>query len=115
MTSSTCEIDPFYELSGGVRQTPALADQGGQPPRDCAQEFESAQRLRKEGKLKAAAEASISCSQPACPAFDLEGVHCRLLRGAVEPPIDYWLSHRRPRSAPDRSRGIPGWRIAHQG
>lgn len=48
---------------------PALAEPGGQPPRDCAQEFESAQRLRKEGKLKAAAEASISCSQPACPTF----------------------------------------------
>lgn len=48
---------------------PALAEPGDQPPRDCAQDFENAQGLRKQGKLKAAAEASIACSQPSCPAF----------------------------------------------
>lgn len=32
-------------------------------------QFEDGQRLRKDGKLKAAAEALIACSQPSCPAF----------------------------------------------
>lgn len=48
----------------GMAQTPA-----SEPGKDCVQRFEDGQRLRKEGKLKAAAEALIACSQPSCPAF----------------------------------------------
>jgi hypothetical protein len=40
-----------------------------EPGKDCVKQFEDGQRLRKDGKLKAAAEALIACSQPSCPAF----------------------------------------------
>lgn len=39
------------------------------PAQLCANKFEDGQRLRKEGKLKAASEALIACSQQECPAF----------------------------------------------
>lgn len=48
---------------------PTVADEVAAPVNDCAQKFESAQTLRKDGKLKAAAEALIACSQPNCPTF----------------------------------------------
>jgi hypothetical protein len=35
----------------------------------CATKFEEGQRLRKDGKLKAASEALIACSQQECPEF----------------------------------------------
>jgi hypothetical protein len=48
----------------------ALAESESPPQQvDCVQAFENGQRLRKDGKLKAATEALISCSQPTCPAF----------------------------------------------
>jgi hypothetical protein len=42
-----------------------------QEPRvpDCVESFENGQTLRKAGKLLAASEALIACSQPSCPAF----------------------------------------------
>jgi len=39
------------------------------PAPDCVQSFENGQTLRKAGKLLAASEALIACSQPSCPAF----------------------------------------------
>ncbi|MGC4063422.1 MAG: hypothetical protein QM784_01960 [Polyangiaceae bacterium] len=45
------------------------AQSESKPEPNCVQNFEDGQRLRKEGKLKSAAEALIACSQPVCPAF----------------------------------------------
>jgi hypothetical protein len=42
----------------------AFAEEGG-----CIPAFETAQRLRKEGKLLAASEALITCSDPSCQTF----------------------------------------------
>jgi hypothetical protein len=49
--------------------TSSTAQTEPKPEPNCVQNFEQGQRLRKEGKLKSAAEALIACSQPVCPQF----------------------------------------------
>lgn len=71
MSSSNRARFLFLVASWGVQAVTlsALAEPNPAPGDDCAQAFENAQKLRKDGKLKAAAEASIACSQPSCPTF----------------------------------------------
>ncbi|HEY5955528.1 MAG TPA: hypothetical protein VIV60_03200, partial [Polyangiaceae bacterium] len=55
--------------AGMLTTLPVMAESEPKPTGDCVQNFENGQRLRKEGKLKAATESLIACSQPVCPQF----------------------------------------------
>jgi hypothetical protein len=47
----------------------AYAQSSAETSQACASNFENGQRLRKDGKIKAAADALIACSQTTCPSF----------------------------------------------
>jgi hypothetical protein len=54
---------------GTLATSQALAQAQDGKSQQCASNFEDGQRLRKEGKVKAASEALIACAQAECPAF----------------------------------------------
>lgn len=62
------EPPPAAEPAPPTEETASSDEAAGEEePRDCPQIFTEAQRLRSQGKIRAASERYIQCSQPSCP------------------------------------------------